>query len=348
RQGVLFKGGAYLEQLSEVDVVAFDKTGTLTTGDPSLVEVRPSEGWTKEDVLALAAGLEQGSEHHLAQAILDTAREGGVLPVQVEDFQAIPGKGVRGVVPGTEGSVSLGSPEWARELEVPLDEETIASITEDGRTVVLLIKDGEVAGMLAFSDTLRPFAREAVASLEGMRTLLLSGDSRAVAKAVGSNVGISDVYAPLLPEEKVDMVRSFRTRGHKMAMVGDGVNDAPALAEADVGIAMGAVGSDVAMETADVVLLRDDIVLVPRARQLSKRAMRVIRQNIALAIGIKVAVASLVFMGLATLWMAVAIGDMGASLVVILNALRLGIMRGGEHAHTKVVERAPPAVAEPV
>ncbi len=348
RHGVLFKGGAYLEQLSEVDVVAFDKTGTLTTGDPTLVEVRPSEGWTKEEVLALAAGLERGSEHHLAQAILDAAREEGILPVNVEDFQAIPGKGVQGVVPGTDGRVSLGSPDWTRELEVTLDEDTIASVTETGRTVVLLIKDGEVAGMLAFSDTLRPHAREAVASLEGVRTLLLSGDSRAVAKAVGTNVGISDVYAPLLPGEKVDMVRSFRTRGHKVAMVGDGVNDAPSLAEADVGIAMGAIGSDVAMETADVVLLRDDIALVPGARRLSQRAMRVIRQNIALAIGIKVAVASLVFMGLATLWMAVAIGDMGASLVVILNALRLGIMRGGEHAHTKVVERAPPAVAEPV
>jgi Cd2+/Zn2+-exporting ATPase len=201
--------------------------------------------------------------------------------------------------------------------------------------------------MLAFSDTLRPFAAESVAALEGMRTMLLSGDSKASAKAIGNEVGITDVYAPLLPEEKVDMIRMLMAQGHKVAMVGDGVNDAPSLAEADVGIAMGAIGSDVAMETADVVLLRDDIGLVPMARKLSERAMRVIRQNIALAITIKVSIAVLVFMGLATLWMAVAIGDMGASLVVILNALRLGRGARAERAHTSATKRTPPVVAEP-
>jgi Cd2+/Zn2+-exporting ATPase len=347
RQGVLFKGGAYLERLSEVDVIAFDKTGTLTTGEPALVEVRPAEGWTRERVLALAAGLEQGSEHHLAQAVLDVAGQEGVRSVEVHTFQALPGKGVMAVT-GEDGQVSLGSPEWARELGMDLDEEVLASMTRDGHTVVLLAHEGAVAGMLAFSDTLRPLAREAVTSLAGTRTLLLSGDSKAAATAVGDSVGISEVYAPLLPEEKVDMVRSLRTRDHKVAMVGDGVNDAPSLAEADVGIAMGAIGSDVAMETADVVLLRDDIGLVPAARRLSVGAMRVIRQNIALAISIKLVVAALVFVGLATLWMAVAIGDMGASLVVILNALRLGATSAAEHTHPRAGSRSPPAVVEPV
>jgi Cd2+/Zn2+-exporting ATPase len=233
-------------------------------------------------------------------------------------------------------------------MDVAMDEDELAAMAEDGNTVVVVLLEGEVAGFLAFSDTLRPLARESVGALEGMRTMLLSGDSKAAAKAIGAEVGISEVYAPLLPEEKVDMVRSFRTMGLKVAMVGDGVNDAPSLAEADVGIAMGAIGSDVAMETADVVLLRDDIGLVPSARRLSERAMRVIRQNIALAIGIKVTVAALVFMGLATLWMAVAIGDMGASLVVIVNALRLGLRGSSEHAHTTEARGAPPAVAEPV
>ncbi len=347
RQGVLVKGGAYLEQLSEVDVVAFDKTGTLTTGEPRLVAVHPAEGWTRERVLALAAGLEEGSEHHLAQAVLENAREAGVEPLAVEGFQAIPGKGVRATLVDGGQVATLGNPSWARETGTPVDEEGLARVASSGDTVVLMSVDDAVVGMLTFSDTLRPFARESVAALDGLRTMLLSGDSKATAKALGAEVGVTEVYAPLLPEEKVDMIRSLRTRGHKVAMVGDGVNDAPSLAEADVGIAMGAVGSDVAMDTADVVLLRDDIALVPRARQLSERAMRVIRQNIALAIGIKVTIAALVFMGLATLWMAVAIGDMGASLVVILNALRLGLRGGGGHAHARSLEGAPPAVAEP-
>jgi Cd2+/Zn2+-exporting ATPase len=347
RQGILIKGGAYLEQLSEVQVIAFDKTGTLTTGEPRLVAGRPVEGGSREQVLTVAAAVEEGSEHHLAQAVLDSAREAGVDPVAVDGFRAVPGKGVRANL--TEGghSLMLGNPGWVREKGIAFDEAELSTMAAKGNTVVIVARDDNVMGMLAFSDTLRPFARESVSSLRGIRTMLLSGDSKAAAKSLGAEIGISEVYAPLLPEEKVDMIRSLRTRGHKVAMVGDGVNDAPSLAEADVGLAMGAVGSDVAMETADVVLLRDDIALVPRARQLSERAMRVIRQNIALAITIKVSIAALVFMGLATLWMAVAIGDMGASLVVILNALRLGIGARGERAHASSTRRAPPAVAEP-
>jgi Cd2+/Zn2+-exporting ATPase len=347
RQGILFKGGAYLEQMSEVDVVAFDKTGTLTTGDPSLVDVRPAEGWTGGQVLALAAGVEEGSEHHLAQAVLEAARVAGIEPVAVDGFKAFPGKGVQASMVEGGSTVALGNPGWARDRGIDLDEEGLATMAATGNTVVMVSREDEVIGMLAFSDTLRPFARESVTALGDMRTMLLSGDSKAAAKAIGNEVGVTDIYAPLLPEEKVDMVRMLRAQGHKVAMVGDGVNDAPSLAEADVGIAMGAIGSDVAMETADVVLLRDDISLVPMARRFSERAMRVIRQNMVLAISIKVAIAVLVFMGLATLWMAVAIGDMGASLVVILNALRLGIGSRAEDAHASSASGAPPAVAEP-
>ena len=347
KQGILIKGGVYLEQLSEVDVVAFDKTGTLTTGDPRLVEVRPVEGWTRDGVLALAAGVEEDSEHHLAQAVLESANEGNIEPVAVYGFKAFPGKGVQASAVDGGRAITLSNPGWSRERGLHVDEEGLASMAATGNTVVIVSQEDEVIGMLAFSDTLRPYARESVAALGDMRTMLLSGDSKAAAKAIGNEVGVTDVYAPLLPEEKVDMVRMLRAQGHKVAMVGDGVNDAPSLAEADVGIAMGAIGSDVAMETADVVLLRDDIGLVPMARRLSERAMRVIRQNIALAITIKVSIAVLVFAGLATLWMAVAIGDMGASLVVILNALRLGLGARAEHAHTSAAKRTPPSVAEP-
>ncbi len=346
KDGILFKGGAYIEQLSEVDVVAFDKTGTLTTGEPQLVEVRPVSGWSRDEVLALAAGVEEGSEHHLAVAVLQGAHEANIEPLPVDGFKALPGKGVHATRTDTGCHVALGNPSWARERGLALDEDAIATMAAEGRTVVIVSQDDDVVGLLAFSDTLRPYAHESIGALDVTRTLLLSGDSKAAAKAVAGEVGITDVYAPLLPEEKVDIVRLLRADGHKVAMVGDGVNDAPSLAEADVGIAMGAIGSDVAMETADVVLLRDDIGLVPTARRLSKRAMRVIRQNIALAISIKVTIAILVFMGLATLWMAVAIGDMGASMVVILNALRLGMGHGSDHAHRSSAEGAPPVRAE--
>ncbi|UCC92414.1 MAG: cadmium-translocating P-type ATPase, partial [Thermoplasmata archaeon] len=347
RQGMLFKGGAYLEQLSEVEVIAFDKTGTLTTGDPTLVDVVPSEGWTREQVMAIAAAVEEGSEHHLAQAVQEAAEGSAIEPVAVEGFKAFPGKGVMATEADGGSTVSLGNPGWARDRGIALDEAGLSELAASGNTVVIVSHDEKAVGMLAFSDTLRPYAMDAVSALDDVRTMLLSGDSKAAAKAIGSQVGITDVYAPLLPEEKVDMVRMLRAQGTKVAMVGDGVNDAPSLAEADVGIAMGAIGSDVAMETADVVLLRDDIGLVPTARRLSKRAMRVIRQNIALAIGIKLAVVVMVFLGLATLWMAVAIGDMGASLIVILNALRLGLRSRSEGVPASHARRSPPAVAEP-
>ncbi len=330
RQGVLFKGGAYVEALSEVDVVAFDKTGTLTTGEPHMVEVVPVPGTTVEDVLSLSAGLEEGSEHHLADPVLDAAREAGVARAEIEGFTAVPGRGVEGSIAGSGERLHLGNPGWARERGIELDEGEVARLSAQGSTVVVLTRGDRALGLMAFSDTIRPLARESIASLDGTRTLLISGDARPSAKAVAGRVGIREVYAPLLPEEKLETIRLLRADGHRVAMVGDGVNDAPSLAEADVGIAMGAIGSDVALETADVVLMRDDIALVPRARVLANRAMGVIRQNITAAIAIKVSVAALVFMGLATLWMAVAVGDMGASLLVILNALRLGNGRSRE------------------
>jgi Cd2+/Zn2+-exporting ATPase len=251
--------------------------------------------------------------------------------VDVASLRAVPGRGVEAWRTDSGEVLVLGNPDWIRQLGLTLDEETLAAISGEGRSVVVLSQGDEVIGMLAFSDTIRPWAAEAIANLgSSRRTLLLSGDSKASAKAVANVVGIDEVYAPLLPNEKLDMIRLLRADGHTVAMVGDGVNDAPSLAEADVGIAMGAIGSDVAMETADVVLMRDDIGLVPASTALARRAMGVIRQNIMAAVSIKVALAVLVFMGLATLWMAVAIGDMGASLVVILNAIRLAGSRSAD------------------
>jgi Cd2+/Zn2+-exporting ATPase len=345
RRGVLFKGGAYLEALSEVDVVAFDKTGTLTTGEPRLVQVVPAPGQTREGVLAIAAGLEASSEHHLADAVLEAARDAGVEGVPVEDFTAVPGKGVEARTAHKGDRLVMGNPDWMRELGFAMDP-SASGPAPGGNTVVMLGQGDELLGTLMFSDTIRPRAREAVASLGGARTLILSGDSYEAAKTVADVVGIEEVHAPLLPEGKVSVIRELREAGRRVAMVGDGVNDAPSLAEADVGIAMGAIGSDVAMETADVVLMRDDIALVPAAMVLARRSMSVIRQNIAAAVTIKLVLAVLVFAGLATLWMAVAIGDMGASLVVILNALRLGSRGIMDIEHGRPRERAPVSSAE--
>jgi Cd2+/Zn2+-exporting ATPase len=324
KRGLMFKGGAYLEIMAEVDVVAFDKTGTLTTGHPELVELVPAEGHTRDELLSLAAGLEAGSEHHLANAVLDAARAAGIGGIAVEGFKAVPGRGVEASRAGSGAILHLGRPEWFEALELAFDEATADRLQAEGRTVVILSEGDAEVGILAFSDTVRPNAKEAISSLEGTQTLMLTGDTEVVARAVGDDIGISQVHAGLLPHEKVGVLERLRAKGKRMAMVGDGVNDAPALAAADLGIAMGGAGSDVSLETSDIVLMRDDLALVPMARDLARRSMRVIRQNIAAAIAIKVAVAVLVFLGLATLWMAVAIGDMGASLAVILNALRLG------------------------
>ncbi len=339
-QGILIKGGVHLEQAGSLRVVAFDKTGTLTVGRPTVTDVIACNGHTRSTVLNLAAAVEARSEHPLAAAVLRGAARGPLgEKYAIGDFEAVTGKGVRANVDGS--TYYVGSPRLFAELGLPLA--GLAGLTghvqrlgAEGKTVLLVGTERELVGLVAVADRLRPCAREAVAELRQAgveRVVLLTGDHEHTARAIAAAVGADEYRAGLLPAEKVAAVRELRARYGGVAMVGDGVNDAPALASATVGIAMGTVGTDAALETADVALMADDLHKVAYAMALSRRALGTIRQNVAFALVLKGLFLALALPGVATLWLAIA-ADMGASLLVTLNGMRLLGYRGrAVHSH---------------
>ncbi len=328
--GVLVKGGAHLEQAAAIRVVAFDKTGTLTEGRPEVAALAPLAG-EADDLLALAASLEWGSEHPLARAIVRAAEDRGLATTPVRDFEALTGLGARGRVDGQ--TVTIG------DLRL-LDSGAAASVggeverlRANGQTAVVVAREGVPVGVIGLADTLREDVATAVADLGRLGVgpvVLLTGDGEATATAVAARVGITEVRAGLLPAEKVDAVRAL---GPGVAMVGDGVNDAPALAAASIGIAMGSAGSDTAIEVADVAILGDDPRKVAGLIGLARWTRAVVRQNIAFSLGTKLLAVGLLAAGLLPLWGAV-VADVGASLIVVGNGLRLvrgrpfGPMRG--------------------
>jgi len=325
RAGILIKGGSNLEEAGKVVVVAFDKTGTLTYGQAAVTDVVGLNGPDQAEVLRLAAAVEARSKHPLGAAILREARHGGITPREMGDFEAIVGRGVRASVNGA--TYYVGSPSWFAERGVSLAavNETLLRWQGEGKTALLLGDDERLLGMIAVADRPRPAAREAIAGLRRagiQQVVILTGDNEVTAAAIGRELGVDDVRAELLPEDKVEAVRQLMRRHQHVMMVGDGVNDAPALAEASAGVAMGAAGTDVALETADIALMADDLSRLPFTIRLSRRAVATIRQNIGLALLVKLAFLVLAVLGLATLWMAV-LADTGASLVVIANGLRL-------------------------
>jgi Cd2+/Zn2+-exporting ATPase len=334
RKGVLIKGGARLERLAQVHCVAFDKTGTLTSGALRVVDVVALDGAhlrqgyggqvTAARVLQLAASLELRSEHPIGAAIVARAREDGVAFAPVDGFQALPGLGAEAVVDGSP--LVLGSHRLFEERGLCTDalHARLAAMPSDGRTTVI-VGAGAPLGVIAVADTPRAAARDALQLLRAQgvtHVALLTGDHEAAARSVAAAVGVDEVRAGLLPADKVDAVTALRARHGAIAMVGDGINDAPALAAADVGIAMGVAGSGAALETADVALMADELLRIPYALRLSRATARNIRANIVFSIGLKAAFMILAVFGMATLWMAV-VADMGASLIVIANALRL-------------------------
>jgi Cd2+/Zn2+-exporting ATPase len=324
RKGVLIKGGARLERLAEIRCVAFDKTGTLTRGDLRVVDVRALDGVPPERILQLAASVETLSEHPIAAAIVTCARERHLPLVAVDQFQALPGLGAEARVDGAPLVIGSHRLFDERGLCSAAVHDTLDRVSA-GATTAVIVGAAQPIGVIGVADRPREAARDAVQMLRdhGIRHVaLLTGDHAAAADALNAAVGVDEVRAGLLPAEKVEAVEDLRRRYGTIAMVGDGVNDAPALATADVGIAMGVAGSDAALETADIALMADELLKIPYALRLSRATVRNIRANIAFSIVLKGAFLVMAIFGVATLWMAV-LADMGASLIVIANALRL-------------------------
>ncbi len=341
RRGILIKGGVYLEQGKDLKWLALDKTGTITHGKPAQTDFQPlgataAAGAAASDAARLiAASLAARSDHPVSMAVANAARAHGIVPLEVQDFAALPGYGVSGSVNGR--SYYLGNHRLIhdRGLCSPELEATLEALERQGKTVVLLGADHGVEALFGVADTVKDSSREAVAELHalGVKTLMLSGDNPHTAQAIAAQVQIDEARGNQLPQDKADAIAALSVKGAEgvpgngskrvvVGMVGDGVNDAPALARADIGFAMGAAGTDTAIETADVALMDDDLRKIPAFIRLSRRTSSILKQNIALALGIKAIFLALTVMGLGTMWMAV-FADMGASLLVVFNGLRL-------------------------
>ena len=325
RKGVLIKGGLHLERTATVRAVAFDKTGTLTHGRLRVVEVQPLDGVSGATVLALAGSLQARSEHPIARAIVRRAEEDGIEFVPAERVQAMPGLGAEGLAGGQPVVIGNHRLFEERRLCTPAIDARLEALAAKGRTAVLVAAGGSAIGLIGVADEPRESGREAIELLrkQGVeRIALLTGDNATTARALAEELGIDEADAELLPEDKVDAIGRLRARHGPVAMIGDGVNDAPALAAADVGIAMGVAGTDAALETADIALMADELTRIPYAFRLSHATSRTIRANIVFALALKAIFLALAVAGVATLWMAV-VADMGASLVVIANGMRL-------------------------
>jgi Cd2+/Zn2+-exporting ATPase len=325
RNGVLIKGGTYVEAPAKLRAIALDKTGTLTEGKPRVLEVVPLSGHDERELLERAAAMESRSDHPLAQAIVAFAKERGVGFVPAEDFQIIQGKGATARFNGER--YWLGSHRYLEERgqETEEDHRRLEALSQGGRTVVVIGNDSHVCGLIALADAVRPGAKQTLQALRsaGLKHIvMLTGDNRETAQAIAAETGVDEVHAELLPADKVTVVEELVAKYGSVAMVGDGVNDAPALGRASVGIAMGAAGSDAAIETADIALMSDDLSKLPWLVQHSRRTLAIIRQNIVSSLSVKAVFVILTFAGYASLWAAIA-ADMGVSLLVVFNALRL-------------------------
>jgi Zn2+/Cd2+-exporting ATPase len=327
RRGMLIKGGKHLETLAKVRAIAFDKTGTLTEGKPNVTDVIPLNSRSREELLEIVAAIEHRSEHHLATAVLQEATRAGVdYRRQVpEQFKAIPGKGVMAKIGDT--TYYLGNQRLCEDRNFCSADvkQRLEQLEREGKTTIVLGKEEEPLCIVAVRDGVRHQSRDAVSELRELgvsHMVMLSGDHATAVEQLAGEVGIEHQLAQMLPEEKMKAIRELRERYGTVAMVGDGINDAPALAAASVGIAMGTNGTDTALETADVVLMRDNLSALPLLLRLSRKTMAVVRQNVAFALAVKLIFLALSVAGVATLWMAV-LADDGAALLVILNGLRL-------------------------
>ncbi|MFJ7972264.1 heavy metal translocating P-type ATPase [Psychrobacillus sp. NPDC096389] len=322
KQGVLIKGGIHLEEIGRIRAIAFDKTGTLTKGYP---EVTVVESENPHDLLQKVMSIETYSGHPLAQAIVKYGSEKHIHALEVENFQSITGKGAEGIVHGKKWSV--GSVAWILSVST-VPSEVIArteQLQSEGNTVMLAVEDGQYKGFIAVADPIRTTSKKVLQDLKSAgikHTVMLTGDDKRTANAIAAKLGMTDVEANLMPEQKLTAIKALKEKYRAVAMVGDGVNDAPALAAASVGIAMGGAGTDAALETADVALMADDLEKLPYTIRLSRKALHIIKENIMFALGLKIIALLLIIPGWLTLWIAI-FADMGATLLVVLNSLRL-------------------------
>ena len=326
KNGVLIKGGNYIEEMAKAKVFVFDKTGTLTEGRPVVTDVLEVNNYSANEILEIAASIESLSGHPLAMAVVAKAGSGGMSLKPATEFKSIPGKGVKGNIDGK--MYYIGSPAMFFDLSIPFPEVKVKELEEEGKTAILL-GNRECMGIIAIMDKMRDAAPETIILLKkvGIKVVMLTGDNERIAKATANKLGIDEYHSSLLPEDKVRVIEELDRKYGTVVMVGDGVNDAPALAKSSVSIAMGAIGSDVALETADIALMHDDISKLPYLLNLSKKTLGIVKENIFTSVAIKGSFAILAFPGIVTLWMAVAFGDMGLSLLVIVNAMRLAVLK---------------------
>ncbi len=328
RNGVLIKGGIHLEEMGSIKAIAFDKTGTLTKGVPVVTDYLSEDGATNEQLKIIAA-LENGSQHPLATAIMKKAEEENLdyKSVDITDFTSITGKGIQGNINGE--TYFVGSPNLFEEIltdgirsEL---KEKIETLQSQGKTVMVAGTSSEITALIAVADEVRETSQTVIQKLHSLgieKTIMLTGDNSRTANAIGNQVGVSDIKAELLPHDKLNYIKDLRQEFNRVSMVGDGVNDAPALAASTVGVAMGGAGTDTALETADIALMADDLGKLPFTVKLSRKALAIIKQNITFSLGIKLVALLLVIPGWLTLWIAI-FADMGATLLVTLNSLRL-------------------------
>ncbi|WP_339183901.1 heavy metal translocating P-type ATPase [Oceanobacillus sp. FSL W7-1293] len=326
KNGVLIKGGVYLEETGNLKAIAFDKTGTLTKGIPVVADI-VTYGGNEDELMTITAAIEKGSQHPLASAIIRKAEENRLHfnDISMEEFQSITGKGVKAKI--NNELYYVGSPALFEELHNQIrsnHKEKITNLQTAGKTVMVLGTQSEILAFIAVADEIRETSKEVINQLNhlGIETVMLTGDNQRTAKAIGQQAGVVDVEADLLPEDKLTFIKKLRREHKNVAMVGDGVNDAPALAASTVGVAMGGAGTDTALETADIALMSDDLNKLPYTVQLSRKALMIIKQNITFSLGLKAVALLLVVPGWLTLWIAI-FADMGATLLVTLNSLRL-------------------------
>jgi Cd2+/Zn2+-exporting ATPase len=345
RNGVLVKGGAFMEMPARLKAIAFDKTGTLTSGRPVVQKIVPLSGHNERELLERAAALEVHSNHPIARAVIEYASRLGVAIEPAQDFKVLQGKGAIARINGR--IFWLGSHRLLEERgqESPELHEQLVAMSDAGHTVVVIGNEDHVCGLISLADAVRPVTAGTIAELRRLgvqHLVMMTGDNKPTATAIAAQIGLTDIRAELLPQDKVTAIEELTATLGDVAMVGDGVNDAPALARASLGIAMGAAGSDAAIEAADIALMSDDLSKLPWLIRHSRRTLSIVRQNIVFALAVKGAVAALTIVGFASLWAAIA-ADVGASLLVVVNGLRL--LRGGINLaslpHTHSIARDP-------